>query len=88
MYEVGNSAAGFANNDSQDWTYEKLHLGNFLVNLFHELDNKVHQLVLQHGFCVEVCDQEGDIISLSTVSNRRYISGDSLSVPSPASVSR
>lgn len=46
-------------------TYEELHLRDFLIHLFHELDNKVDKLVLQHGFGVEVGDQERDIIALA-----------------------
>jgi hypothetical protein len=38
--------------------YEKLHLRDLLVHLLHELDDKVHQLVLQHLFGVKVRDQE------------------------------
>lgn len=45
-------------------TYEKLHLGDLLVHLLLELDDKVDQLMLQHFLRVEVCYQEGDIIAL------------------------
>jgi hypothetical protein len=45
-------------------TYEKLHFRNFLVNLFHELYDEIHQLVLQHLFRVEIRYQERDVISL------------------------
>ena len=38
--------------------YEKLHFRNFLIHLFHELDNEVDQFMLQHGLCVEVGDKE------------------------------
>ena len=44
--------------------YEELHLGNFLVDFLHELDNKVDELVLQEVLGVEVRDQEGDVIAL------------------------
>ena len=44
--------------------YEELHLGNLLVNLFHELDNEVDKLVLEHLLGVEVCNEERDVISL------------------------
>jgi hypothetical protein len=44
--------------------YEELHLRNLLVNLFHELDNEVDKLVLKHLLGVEVCDEEGDVVSL------------------------
>lgn len=46
-------------------TYEELHLGNLLVYLFHELDDEVNKLVLEHLLGVEVCDEEGDVVSLS-----------------------
>lgn len=43
---------------------EKLHLRDLLVNIFHELNDKVDQLVLQHLFRVEVRNQERDVIAL------------------------
>lgn len=46
-------------------TYEELHLGNLLVYLFHELDDEVNKLVLEHLLGVEVCNEEGDVVSLS-----------------------
>jgi hypothetical protein len=49
-------------------TYEELHLRYLLVHFLHELDDKVDQLVLQHSFCMEVRDQERDVISLEQVS--------------------
>ena len=45
-------------------TYEKLHLRYLLVYLLHELNDEVHQLVLQHLLGVEVRNQERDIITL------------------------
>ena len=48
-------------------TYEKLHLGYFLVNLFHELYDEIHEFMLQHLFGVEVGDQERYIIALVTL---------------------
>lgn len=36
-------------------TYKELHLGNLLVDILHELNNKIDQLVLQHLVRVEVC---------------------------------
>jgi hypothetical protein len=44
--------------------YEELHLGNLLVDLFHELNNEIDKLVLQHLLGMEVCDEEGDVVSL------------------------
>jgi hypothetical protein len=37
---------------------EKLHFRDLLVHVLHELDDKVHQLVLQHLLGVEVGDEE------------------------------
>lgn len=48
-------------------TYEELHLGNLLVNLLLELDDKVDELVLEHFLGVEVCYQEGDVVALFTL---------------------
>jgi hypothetical protein len=45
-------------------SYKELHFGYLLVNLFHELNDKVDQLVLEHFFSVEVCDEEGNVVSL------------------------
>ena len=45
-------------------TYKQLHLRYFLVDLFHKLNDKIDKLVLQHVFCVEIGDQERDIVSL------------------------
>ena len=44
--------------------YKELHLGNLLVNLLHELNDEVNQLVLEHLLCMEVGNQKGDVISL------------------------
>ena len=45
-------------------TYEELHLGDFLVDLLHELNDEVDELVLEHLFGVEVGDEEGDVVAL------------------------
>ena len=42
----------------------KLHLRDLLVNLLHEVDDKVHELVAQHLLGVEVGDQEADVVTL------------------------
>ena len=39
-------------------TYEKLHLGYLFIYLFHELYDKIDQLMLQHFLRMEVCYQE------------------------------
>lgn len=44
---------------------EELHLRDLLVHILHELDDEVHQLVLQHLLGVEVGDEEGNVIALS-----------------------
>ena len=35
---------------------EELHFRDLLVHLFHELNDEIHQLVLQHFFCMRVGD--------------------------------
>lgn len=42
----------------------QFHLTDFLVDLLHEVDDKVHQLVFVHLLRVEVGNQEANIISL------------------------
>lgn len=42
----------------------QLHLTDLLVDLLHEVDHKVHQLVFVHLLCVEVGDQKTDVIPL------------------------
>lgn len=49
-------------------THKELHLRNFLVDIFHELDDKVDEFVLEHLIGVEVCYQEGNVITLGQVS--------------------
>jgi hypothetical protein len=41
-----------------------LHLRDLLIDVLHELDDEVDELVLEHGFGVEIGDQEGYIIAL------------------------
>lgn len=41
----------------------KLHLGDLLVYLFHELDDEVDEFVFEHGFGMEVGDEEGDVVA-------------------------
>lgn len=57
-------------------TYEELHFGDFLVNLLHELDDEVDQLVLQHGLCVEIGYEERNVIALSSRCQRLPACGD------------
>ena len=44
----------------------QLHLADLLVDLLHEVDDEVHQLVLVHLLRVEVGDEKTDIITLRT----------------------
>lgn len=50
--------------DASPGVNRQFHLTNFLVDLLHEVDDKVHQLVFVHLLCVEVGNQEANIISL------------------------
>lgn len=43
---------------------EELHLGDLLVHVLHELNDEVHQLVLQHLLGVEIGDEERNVIAL------------------------
>ena len=42
----------------------QLHLTDLFVDLLHEVNDKVHQLVLVHLLCVEVGYEETDVITL------------------------
>ena len=44
--------------------YAELHLGDLLVDLLHEVDDEVDQLVAVHLVSVEVRDQEADVVTL------------------------
>ncbi|KAG5513705.1 hypothetical protein PMAC_000743 [Pneumocystis sp. 'macacae'] len=46
---------------------EELYLVDFCVDVLHELDDEVDDLVLEHGVGVLVCDEEGYVVSLETV---------------------
>merc|ERR1711884_535703 len=41
----------------------QFHLGNLLVNLLHEMNDKVDEFVSQHLFSVEIGDQKANIIT-------------------------
>jgi DNA mismatch repair ATPase MutL len=45
----------------------KLHFRYFFVHLLHELNDEVHEFVLQHLFRMKIRYEERDIIALSTV---------------------
>lgn len=66
-------------NHTRSGVQRKLHFTNLLVHLFHELDNKVHQLVLEHLFRMVVCNQETNVIALHSVGDRVYTYLDGLS---------
>jgi len=38
--------------------YKKLHFRNLFIHLFHELNNKINKLMLQHLFSMEVGDEK------------------------------
>ena len=42
----------------------KFHIRNFLVNLLHEVDDKVDEFVPVHLIRVEVGDEEADVVVL------------------------
>lgn len=42
----------------------QLHTADFTVDLLHELNDEIHQLVLPHVLAVEICDQETDVVAL------------------------
>ncbi len=50
----------------------EFHFTNFLVNFFHEVNDKINQLVLVHLLCVEICDQEADVVTLKS---KAYVIG-------------
>lgn len=51
-------------NETSSGVQEELHLRDLLVHILHELNNEVHQLVLQHLLGVEVGDEERNVIAL------------------------
>lgn len=52
-------------DDASPGIYRQLHLTNLLVDLLHEMDDIVHQLVFVHLLRVEVGDQEANVVSLN-----------------------
>ena len=44
----------------------QLHLVDLLVDLLHEVNYKVNQLVLVHLLCVEVRHQEANVVALKS----------------------
>ena len=51
--------------DTGTSTHGQLHGGHLLVDLFHEVDDEVNELVLEHFLGVEVGDEERDVVTLS-----------------------
>lgn len=51
-------------NDARTTVDIQLHPAHFAINFLHEVNDEVHELVLQHFFCVEVRDQEGHVVAL------------------------
>lgn len=45
-------------------TYKEFHLGDLFVDFLHELDDEIHQLMLEHLLSMGVGNQERNIISL------------------------
>lgn len=51
-------------DDAGPGVNRQFHFTDFLVDLLHEMDDKVHQFVFVHLLCVEVGNQEANIVSL------------------------
>lgn len=56
----------FLSDDTGPGIDGQFHLADLLVDLLHEVDDKVHQLVFVHLLRVEVGDQEANIVSLKS----------------------
>lgn len=54
----------FLSDDAGPGVDGQLHFADLLVDLLHEVDDVVHQLVFVHLLRVEVGDQEADVVSL------------------------
>lgn len=54
----------FLGDDASACVDSQLHLADLFVDFLHEMDDKVHQLVLIHLLRVEVGDEEADVIAL------------------------
>ena len=72
-------------NNTSTGIQAQLHLTHLLVELFHERNDEIDQLVLQHLISMEICNQETNVISLielalhlfkSTRSNRNSLSSE------------
>lgn len=60
-------------NDTGPGVHRKFHLADFLVDLLHEVDDEIHQLVFVHLLRVEVGNQEANIISLQAKKNQEGV---------------
>ena len=56
-------------------TYEELHFRDLLVNLLHELDDKVDQFVLEHLLGMEIRNEERDVVTLPDINTRDQLQG-------------
>lgn len=56
----------FLGDDTGPGVNGKFHLADLLVDLLHEVDDVVHQLVFVHLLRVEVGNQEANIVSLKS----------------------
>lgn len=45
--------------------HRQLHFLDFFVNIFQECDDEINELVLEHGFSVEIGDKERDIVAVN-----------------------
>lgn len=62
--EVSYVLEEFLSDNTGPGINRQFHLADLLVDLLHEVDDKVHQLVFVHLLRVEVGNQEANIISL------------------------
>ncbi len=58
-------------NNTSTRADRELHLADLLVDLLHELDDEIYNLVLEHRFGVSIGDQEAHVIALCNLSTRR-----------------
>ena len=61
----------FLGDDTGPGVNGQFHLADLLVDLLHEVDDKVHQLVFVHLLRVEVGNQEANVISLKSECERK-----------------
>lgn len=51
-------------DDTSPGVDRQLHFTDLFVNFLHEMNDKVHQFMFVHLLCVEVGDEETDVIAL------------------------